>query len=56
MISYFLKDEAPKAPIYLYSINNHQKVDEQTVHKDAVNLELMQDLIDLNMSLFMSES
>lgn len=26
IISYFLKDEAPKAPVFLYSINNYNKV------------------------------
>lgn len=26
IITYFLKDEAPKAPVFVYSINNHNKV------------------------------
>ena len=26
MITYFLRDEAPKAPIFLYSVNNSQKI------------------------------
>lgn len=26
IITYFLKDEAPKAPVFLYSINNENKV------------------------------
>lgn len=27
MITYFLKDECPKSPIYIYSVNNSQIVD-----------------------------
>lgn len=57
IITIHLKDEAPKAPIFLYSINNHNKVDFNGAEEaDKTNLETRQKLIDLNYSLFLSES
>ena len=29
MINYFLKDEVPKAPVYIYSVNNENSFDRQ---------------------------
>ena len=62
MINYFLKDEAPKAPVFIYSINNQNKFDLVTDDSkskmesdDIINLELMQQLGALNKSLFFSE-
>jgi hypothetical protein len=57
IITYFLKDEAPKAPVFLYSINNENKVNfEGADEAEKTNLETRQKLIDLNYSLFLSES
>lgn len=62
MITYFLKDEAPKAPVFLFCINNQNRFD--MVAEDAkknmngeevINLDLMKQLGALNKSLFFSE-
>ena len=39
-ITYYLKDEAPKAPVYLYSVNNSQEVvvDEDMDEDETTNL------------------
>lgn len=61
MINYFLKDEAPKAPVYIYSVNNQnrfdlQNIDEGGMDADAIiNVEKMRELGALNKSLFFSE-
>lgn len=49
-INYFLKDEAPKAPVYLYSINNSNKFDiVQGMNEDEItNLKTRQELMDIN--------
>ena len=40
IITYFLKDEAPKAPIFLYSINNDNKVNmDGAEESEKTNLE-----------------
>jgi hypothetical protein len=40
IIQHFLKDEAPKAPVFVYSINNYNKVDmsEGADEEDKTNL------------------
>lgn len=50
IITYFLKDEAPKAPIFVYSINNSQKIhiDDQASEDDRTNAATRQSLIDIN--------
>lgn len=62
MITYFLKDEAPKAPVFLFCVNNQNRFD--MVAEDAkknmngeevINLDLMKQLGALNKSLFFSE-
>lgn len=60
MINYFLKDEAPKAPVYIYSINNQNKFDLENLGDDVddddiINLEKMRELGALNKCLFFSE-
>ena len=58
IVTYFLKDEAPKAPIYVYSINNSQKVhiDDQSTEDERTNAITRQSLIDINQSLYFSDS
>jgi hypothetical protein len=47
--TYFLKDEAPKAPVFLYAVKNHNQVDLAGVSEDErTNAETRQRLIDLN--------
>ena len=55
--TYFLKDEAPKAPVYLYSVNNENKVDMSSLESEdeRTNAETRQQLMDLNLSLFMAD-
>lgn len=50
ILTYFLKDEAPKAPVYIYSINNSNKVsiDEEATEEDRTNAKTRQNLMDLN--------
>lgn len=57
MITYFLKDEAPKAPVYIYSVNNSQKIqiEDEADEAERTNAETRQQLIDINQSLFFSE-
>lgn len=57
MITYFLKDEAPKAPVYIYSVNNSQKIQIQDEADEAerTNAQTRQQLVDINQSLFFSE-
>ena len=49
-INYFLKDEAPKAPVYLYSINNSNtfEITQGMTEEEITNLETRQELIDIN--------
>lgn len=58
IITYFLKDEAPKAPIFVYSVNNSQKIhiDDQATEDERTNAVTRQSLIDVNQSLYFSES
>lgn len=39
IITYFLKDEAPKAPVYVYSINNSQKfeINDEATEEERTN-------------------
>ena len=57
MITYFLKDEAPKAPVYVYSVNNSQKIqiEDEADEAERTNAMTRQQLIDINQSLFFSE-
>lgn len=61
MINYFLKDEVPKAPVFIYSINNQNRFDlmgaeeSKMDDEDIINLEKMRELGALNKSLFFSE-
>ena len=50
MITYFLKDEAPKAPIFLYSVNNSQKIQigDEADEEERTNAETRQKLLDIN--------
>lgn len=56
--TYFLKDEAPKAPVYLYSVNNENVVDFSQLEseEERTNAETRQELMNLNLSLFLSET
>ena len=57
-MTYFLKDEAPKAPVYIYSINNSNKisVDEEATEEERTNAITRQNLMDLNHSLYLGET
>lgn len=62
MITYYLKDEAPKAPVFVYSINNQNQFDlineEDKMSMDAEdigNIDMMKHLGALNKSLFFSD-
>jgi hypothetical protein len=57
VITYYLKDQSPKTPVYLFSINNSNKVimDENMSEEERTNAKMRQSLMDLNTSLFMSE-
>ena len=50
MITYFLKDEAPKAPVYVYSVNNSQKIqiEDEADEAERTNALTRQQLIDIN--------
>lgn len=53
-----MKDECPKAPVFLYSVNNKNVVemDEHSGENERTNAETRQELINLNQSLFFSET
>lgn len=62
MITYFLKDEAPKAPVFIFCLNNQNKYDMVTEDAkknmngdEVINHDLMKQLGALNKSLFFSE-
>lgn len=56
MITYILKDEAPKAPVYIYSVHNSHKIDMDSMdEQERTNAQTRQLLLDINQSLFMSE-
>lgn len=58
VVTYFLKDEAPKAPVYLFSVNNQYQFEESEglSEEEATNLETRKELIALNQSLSLSET
>ena len=53
-----MKDEAPKSSVYVYSVNNSNTVDitEGATDADKTNADTKQQLININQSLFFSES
>lgn len=57
IIERILKDEAPKAPVYLYSINNDFAKDDDTAlnEEEMTNRETRNELIGLNQSLLFGE-
>ena len=50
IITVYLKDEMPKAPVYLYAVNNDNKllIDETASEEERVNLKMRQGLMELN--------
>ena len=52
-----MKDEAPKAPVFVYSVraDNTSKLEPDT-EEERVNLQMREDLTSLNNSLFLSEA
>lgn len=55
--TYFLKDEAPKAPVFLFAVGNRNQVaiGQAASEDERTNAATRQRLIDLNQSLFLSE-
>ena len=56
IIEKIIKDEAPKAPVYLFSMNNKVNYDTSGLSpEELTNMETKKELIGLNQSLFFSE-
>ena len=56
IIEKIIKDEAPKAPVYLYSINNRVNFETDGLSpEELTNMETKMELIALNQSLLFSE-
>ena len=57
MVTHYLKDESPKAPVYIYAVNNDNKllITETMSEEERTNMQTRQELMNLNQSLFMSE-
>ena len=56
IITYYLRDESPKSPVYLYALNNSNSEYLKTNGELDQNDELREKLMSLNQSLFMSET
>lgn len=50
IIQDYLKDESPKSPVYIYALNNENKVhiDKSLSEEEMTNLHMRQKLMDLN--------